>query len=599
VWRKAHSQLPSGFDTVLHPEISKKPSHMTTALHTSMPLSHSEPSFFELYMTDRLHRALVPAIRHGLRFLAHHELLPGGQAHEDGFGLAAVLVLQMHSLWTSDALIAERLYGLRRCVLERSESPDLRLPDARRGCGPVGNSDASGSSRRTSSIQEVGPSAAYSNSSGNSPRRWQRPLHDSDRVHTLLLEVLLPYFKLKLDKAYTIAKNRRSHDPPEAHSSATSQPLIHPGTGCIFWCRVRSGLRESFESLLLYLYPLLHLSYEGSTLFAQLLYLVRGLRNSSERNWSPVRFHASQYPFDLKRAAAEVGALALSSSATAFLPAFDFATFLARLGRIGAVMFGADLPVTSSKPTEVSTRSSRTGVSLLRGVLRNGRLGLDQVFIRRSMQSSLQSAGANCAAPLTSPPSGPATITAVTGGNATRADRHHFLMCYTLAGAVVAFKALQWWNPPGAANAPVTSIAVPAQRNQQQRESNAHELHHRWRWWHNARDAGVGNSRLRSNTSEGGVPLEVPPPPFPSLAVPPMYGGVALSLASSICPICLRPQQNAAASPSGFVFCYRCLVARVVELERCPITHVPCKEDDIRRLFGYSSESRGIFGGAT
>ena len=118
-------------------------------------------------------------------------------------------------------------------------------------------------------------------------------------------------------------------------------------------------------------------------------------------------------------------------------------------------------------------------------------------------------------------------------------------------------------------------IAVPAQRNQQQRESNAHELNHRWRWWHNARDAGVGNSRLRSNTSEGGVPLEVPPPPFPSLAVPPMYGGVALSLASSICPICLRPQQNAAASPSGFVFCYRCLVARVVEMECCFITHVP------------------------
>ena len=52
------------------------------------------------------------------------------------------------------------------------------------------------------------------------------------------------------------------------------------------------------------------------------------------------------------------------------------------------------------------------------------------------------------------------------------------------------------------------------------------------------------------------------------------------------CPICHRSRVNPAASTSGYVFCYRCLVMHLRSNgERCPLTGMHCPESRVIRLF--------------
>ena len=44
----------------------------TSPLHTWMPLGGEDPSFFELFMVDKLQRAIMPALEHSLQVLANH-----------------------------------------------------------------------------------------------------------------------------------------------------------------------------------------------------------------------------------------------------------------------------------------------------------------------------------------------------------------------------------------------------------------------------------------------------------------------------------------------------------------------------------------------
>lgn len=116
-----------------------------------------------------------------------------------------------------------------------------------------------------------------------------------------------------------------------------------------------------------------------------------------------------------------------------------------------------------------------------------------------------------------------------------------------------------------------------------------------------------------STTARGGrKPLAFPSPP------PPAKGGVRPQLrsddatatatqstasASAVadsdtaavvgrCPLCRQPRRHATATPSGFVFCFRCVSAYVHEHRRCPVTHLPCAPLDLVRLYANS-------GGAT
>ena len=142
---------------------------------------------------------------------------------------------------------------------------------------------------------------------GEGGRRRVRPLTDRDRWHTLAVEVLAPYLKRKLDKAYAAAKARREYQastsssssssssslplPPSSSSSSSSEssrfsPARALAAVAAYLSRVRcmsfreargeaaSALRERLEALLLWVFPLLHLTYEGGTLIANFVFMV-------------------------------------------------------------------------------------------------------------------------------------------------------------------------------------------------------------------------------------------------------------------------------------------------------------------------------------
>lgn len=62
---------------------------------------------------------------------------------------------------------------------------------------------------------------------------------------------------------------------------------------------------------------------------------------------------------------------------------------------------------------------------------------------------------------------------------------------------------------------------------------------------------------------------------------------------NTCCPICHRPHVNPAASTSGYVFCYRCLVMHLRSSgERCPLTGMHCPESRVIRLFEPTATTR-------
>eukprot|EP01033_Poteriospumella_lacustris_P002949 gene2949-2157_t len=63
------------------------------------------------------------------------------------------------------------------------------------------------------------------------------------------------------------------------------------------------------------------------------------------------------------------------------------------------------------------------------------------------------------------------------------------------------------------------------------------------------------------------------------------------------CPLCRQPRRHATATPSGFVFCFRCVSAYVHEHRRCPVTHLPCAPLDLVRLYA-TGGGGGDSGGA-
>ena len=89
---------------------------MTTPLQTSMPLNAATPSFFELFVADRLQRSLAPALEHFVRTaVTVVSTQPGGVAaralatlkfalrFHDEAELLAIGVLQYWSLWNHGA----------------------------------------------------------------------------------------------------------------------------------------------------------------------------------------------------------------------------------------------------------------------------------------------------------------------------------------------------------------------------------------------------------------------------------------------------------------------------------------------------------------
>ena len=93
-------------------------------------------------------------------------------------------------------------------------------------------------------------------------------------------------------------------------------------------------------------------------------------------------------------------------------------------------------------------------------------------------------------------------------------------------------------------------------------------------WWYSP------SSPARSLSASPAGPA-IPPPrlltPHPKgLSVDPTKYGQ--------CPICLGPIHNATALPSGYVFCFRCVHGHVEKHGRCPITLLPARTWQMRKI---------------
>ncbi|KAG1842215.1 Pex12 amino terminal region-domain-containing protein [Suillus subluteus] len=73
----------------------------------------------------------------------------------------------------------------------------------------------------------------------------------------------------------------------------------------------------------------------------------------------------------------------------------------------------------------------------------------------------------------------------------------------------------------------------------------------------------------------------IPPPQI----LPPHPAGITIdSTKYGHCPLCKDPIHNATALPSGYVFCYRCAHDHVEQHGNCPITLLPAKAWQLRKV---------------
>ncbi|KAG7097238.1 hypothetical protein E1B28_004609 [Marasmius oreades] len=93
-------------------------------------------------------------------------------------------------------------------------------------------------------------------------------------------------------------------------------------------------------------------------------------------------------------------------------------------------------------------------------------------------------------------------------------------------------------------------------------------------WWYSP------NSPARSLSASPRGPA-VPPPSMP----PPHPRGIRFdNQAYGKCPICKDTINNATALPSGYVFCYRCAYDHVEKQGNCPVTLIPARVWQLRKV---------------
>ncbi|KAI2513909.1 Pex2 / Pex12 amino terminal region [Fragilaria crotonensis] len=90
---------------------------------------------------------------------------------------------------------------------------------------------------------------------------------------------------------------------------------------------------------------------------------------------------------------------------------------------------------------------------------------------------------------------------------------------------------------------------------------------------------------IRQEEQQHQIPaLTPPPPPPPPFKLDPRHR-IRIPDSSGVCPLCQQPWIAPSASRSGFVFCHKCLVLYVREHKTCPLTGMPCTEQDITRIY--------------
>ncbi|CAI8601678.1 unnamed protein product [Vicia faba] len=197
----------------------------------------SRPTFFEMAAADQLPRSLRAALTYSIGVLALrtpflHKLLD----YEDESFSLLMLVLEAHSLRTSDASFSESLYGLRRRPV------NIKL-----------NNDSAAAAATTSQL-----------------RRRQK-------LVSLVFLVVLPYLKSKLHSIYNKEREARIQaslwgDENESYDFEQNS-LVSTSTSDAR-ASVTTRITRRFKKIVGFCYPLLHAGTEGFQFAYQMLYLL-------------------------------------------------------------------------------------------------------------------------------------------------------------------------------------------------------------------------------------------------------------------------------------------------------------------------------------
>nr|VDC81318.1 unnamed protein product [Brassica rapa] len=207
----------------------------------------TRPTFFEMAAAQQLPASLRAALTYSLGvFALRRSFLHKILDYEDEFYAALMLILEGHSLRTTDASFAESLYGLRR------KSVRLRL-------------------RKGSGEEEVQHSG----------------LEKRQRILSVVFLVVLPYFKSKLHAIYNKEREARLRESlwgmedqgfDEADFFTGEEPVVSRGDSGNQELSVRVQLATKIKKFIAVCYPWIHASSEGLSFSYQLLYLLDATR---------------------------------------------------------------------------------------------------------------------------------------------------------------------------------------------------------------------------------------------------------------------------------------------------------------------------------
>ncbi|XP_045809227.1 peroxisome biogenesis protein 12-like [Trifolium pratense] len=198
----------------------------------------SRPTFFEMAAAEQLPRSLRAALTYSIGVLALrrpflHKLLD----YEDESFSLLMLVLEAHSLRTTDASFSESLYGLRR------RPANIK----------INNNDDTLTATTTSQL-----------------RRRQKLL-------SLLFLVVLPYLKSKLHSIYNKEREARIQATlwgDENESYDFQQDSLLSTSASDSRASVTTRITKRFQKIVGFCYPLLHAGTEGFQFAYQMLYLL-------------------------------------------------------------------------------------------------------------------------------------------------------------------------------------------------------------------------------------------------------------------------------------------------------------------------------------
>ncbi|KAL3564934.1 hypothetical protein D5086_032980 [Populus alba] len=202
----------------------------------------TRPTFFEMAAAQQLPASLRAALTYSIGVLAlRRPFLHKVLDHEDEFFSLLMLVLETHSLRTTDASFSESLYGLRR----RTVKIRVKKEDARPNSGD--------------GIQHSG-------------------LEKHQRTLSVVFLVVLPYFKSKLYSIYNKEREARLQASLWGNGDETVEDAEYfSGGEASLVSRettIRARLMKKIQKIMFVCYPWLHASSEGMSFAYQLLYLL-------------------------------------------------------------------------------------------------------------------------------------------------------------------------------------------------------------------------------------------------------------------------------------------------------------------------------------